>query len=183
MAKLMDRSAETLLEISKANGTLAADLDQAVKIREALDRPDVQAFIKDGRVPAQAKHQLITRVFGEKLPWYWQSFLYQMIRDNLASQIVPVLTDFIGHVNRCLGRIEARVVSAAPLNDAQIERIRSVLARKTNLQVDINASVDPDLIGGFYVLMDGQIFDGTVRNELERMKESLKRGIGNDREA
>ncbi len=58
-----------------------------------------------------------------------------------------------------------------------------MLAKKTSLQVEIYASVDPELIGGFYVLIDGNIFDGTVRTELEKMKESLKRGIGNDREA
>ena len=183
MAKLMDRTAEALLEISEINGTLAADLEQAIKIRDALDRPDVQGFLKDARVPSLAKHQLINKVFTDQLPWYWQSFLYQMIRDNLSSQIVPVLTEYIGRLNRRLGKIEARVVSAKPLTDQQVDRIRNVLAKKTSLQVEIYASVDPELIGGFYVLIDGNIFDGTVRTELEKMKESLKRGIGNDREA
>ncbi|NLL89022.1 MAG: ATP synthase F1 subunit delta [Firmicutes bacterium] len=96
---------------------------------------------------------------------------------------MPVLTEYIGRLNRRLGKIEARVVSAKPLTDQQVDRIRNVLAKKTSLQVEIYASVDPELIGGFYVLIDGNIFDGTVRTELEKMKESLKRGIGNDREA
>ena len=36
------------------------------------------------------------------------------------------------------------------------------------------------MIGGFYVLIGGNVFDGTVRTELERIKESLKREITND---
>jgi len=177
----MDRSAAALLEIAETNGTLTADLEQAIKIRDAFDRPDVQAFLKDSRVPAQAKNQLVRKVFGDQLPWYWQSFLYQMIRDNLASQIVSVLTDCIGQLNRRLGRIEAQVVSAVPLTEQQISRIRAALAKQINMQVEIYAKVDPALIGGFYVMIDGKIFDGTVRAELERMKASLKQGIDIDR--
>jgi F-type H+-transporting ATPase subunit delta len=46
--------------------------------------------------------------------------------------------------------------------------------------VEVKASVDPDVIGGFYVLVDGHIFDGTVRTHLNNMKARLKRGIMND---
>ena len=183
MAKLMDRSAKALLEISEVNGTWDSDLKQAIRIRDALDRPDVQGFLKDARVPALAKHKFINQVFVEQLPWYWKSFLYQMIRDNLASEIVPVVTEYIGRLNQRLGRIEARVVSAIPLTIRQTDRIRNVLEKKTNLQVEIYSLVDPDVIGGFYVLIGGNVFDGTVRTELERIKESLKRGITNDHKA
>ena len=50
-------------------------------------------------------------------------------------------------------------MSAKPLTEKQMESIRIILSKKINMQVEINATVDPDVIGGFYVLVDGRIFD------------------------
>ena len=44
------------------------------------------------------------------------------------------------------------------------------------MEISIKTTVDPDLIAGFYVLLDGHIYDGSLRNKLNNMKESLKRG-------
>jgi F-type H+-transporting ATPase subunit delta len=45
------------------------------------------------------------------------------------------------------------------------------------MEIKIKTKVDPDVIGGFYILADGRIFDCTVRSELNKMRERLKRGI------
>lgn len=74
------------------------------------------------------------------------------------------------------GKTEAEVVSAKELTPRQIESIRGILEKKTGLNVEIKVNVDPDLIGGFYVIIDGRMFDGTVRNDLKSMKDRLKRG-------
>jgi len=50
------------------------------------------------------------------------------------------------------------------------------LSKKINLEIHITPVVDPDIVGGFYVLMDGRVFDATVRSDLNAMRERLKRG-------
>jgi F-type H+-transporting ATPase subunit delta len=44
------------------------------------------------------------------------------------------------------------------------------------MQVEITTKVDSDVIGGFYILVDGHIFDGTVRSDLNIMRERLRKG-------
>ena len=51
-----------------------------------------------------------------------------------------------------------------------------LLKRKFNTEVEINAVVDPSLIGGFYIVADGYFFDNSVRTSLREMKKNLKRG-------
>lgn len=180
MAKLKDRYADALLEISEENGTLERDLEQAVLVRDTIKSADVQAFLVDPHIPDTAKRQLFHKAFSEKLPWHLMGFLYLMVRNNRESLIVPVLAEYIDRINRRFGRIEAKVVSAKALTEKQIETIRIALSKKTHMQVEVKATVDPDVIGGFYVLIDGHIFDGTVRSELNTMRERLERGIMND---
>jgi F-type H+-transporting ATPase subunit delta len=74
------------------------------------------------------------------------------------------------------GRTRARVVSAAPLAEAQRERLRRALAARTGRAVELEESVDPSLIGGAVASVGGLVFDGSLRTQLERLRSSLTRG-------
>lgn len=176
MAKLENRYAKALLDISAEKGILEEDLKQAETIREILERADVQAFLVHPHIPDSAKQELLQKTFKEQLSDYMMGFLFLMIQKNRESTIVPALTEFIVHTNRRLGKVEARVVSATELTETHLEAIRQTLKNQLKMDIIIKSVVDPDVIGGFYILVDGQVFDGTVRNELNVMKERLKRG-------
>lgn len=174
MAKLIDRYAHALLELSEEKGNMEKDLEQAVLIRDSLMSADVQAFLQHPYISNTEKHQLFNNAFSQKLATHWMGFLYLMVQKKREVWIVPVLTEFIDRASRRLGRIEANVVSAKPLTKQQIESIRMLLSKKTQMQVEINATVDSAVIGGLYILVDGKIFDRTVRTELNTMKERLR---------
>lgn len=176
MAKLEDRYANALLELSEENGTLKEDLHQAVLVRDTLKNVDVHGFLLHPQIPDAAKEEFFRNVFAGKLSGHLLGFLYLMVRKNRESLILPVLAEYIDRVNRRLGKIEAKVVSAVELTEEQRESIRAVLAKKTGMQVELKAEVDPDVLGGFYILINGRIFDRTVRSDLLMMGERLKRG-------
>lgn len=176
MAKLKDRYTNALLELSEENGTLEEDLQQAILVRDTLKSVDVHGFLLHPHIPDAAKQQFFHNTFSEKLSKHLMGFLNLMVRKNRESLIVPALTEYIDRANRCLGKIEAKVVSAKALTEKQLESIRTILSKKTGMQVELKAKVDPDVIGGFYILVDGRIFDRTVRSDLNMMRDRLKRG-------
>lgn len=177
MAKLKDRYANALLEISEESGTLDKDLEQVIMVRDTLKSDDIKAFLVHPHIPDSAKQDLFQKAFSDKLANHLMGFLYLMVQKNRESLIVPALTEYIERADRRFGSIEANVVSAKELTEEQIESIRMVLSRQIDMKVKINAKVDPDVIGGFYILVDGRVFDCTVRSELNTMIERLKRGI------
>ncbi len=90
-----------------------------------------------------------------------------------------VATDEVssGHLaDEAAGRTRARIVSASPLSDAQRSRLRSALAARTGLQVDLEESVDSSLLGGAVASVGGLVFDGSLRTQLEQLRSSLTRG-------
>lgn len=176
MAQLKDRYAKALLEISEEKGTLEQNLEQGVLLRDMLEKLDVQAFLTHPHISDSAKHELFQNAFSSKIADFLMGFLYLMVRKNRETLIVPTLMEYIVLANRRLGKIEAKVVSAKALTEKQIKSIRALLSRQIDMDVKINTAVDPDVIGGFYIMVDGRIFDGTVRAELNKMIEPLKRG-------
>lgn len=78
------------------------------------------------------------------------------------------------HINRQLNRSVATVVSAVPLTDPQIDRLKKCMQAslaESGGVLDIRVVVDGSVIGGLRVTMpDGRVVDLTLFNELTQLK-------------
>jgi F-type H+-transporting ATPase subunit delta len=59
------------------------------------------------------------------------------------------------------------------LSDAQLEALKIKLSEISGKVVDIVAEVDPALLGGVLVEMDGKQYDGSIRAKLHKVKEVI----------
>lgn len=176
MAKLETRYGDALLDLAEESGTLELELEQAILVRDILKDNEILSYLTHPHVPDTDKHTLIDKGLQIDLADNLRGLLHLMIRKSRETLIVSTLDTFITEANRRMGRIEARVVSATELDEDGIEAIRRVLEKQSGCQVTIHASVDPDVIGGFYILIEGYVYDATIRSELNQIRERLKRG-------
>jgi F-type H+-transporting ATPase subunit delta len=68
------------------------------------------------------------------------------------------------------------VRSATPLADADRRRLEEGLSGITGKQVTVEVTLDPTLIGGLVAQVGGLVFDGSVRAQLEALRQELRRG-------
>ena len=176
MAKIESRYAKALFEISENADNLEKDLDDALWIRESLSAKDIHAFLLNPGITDSQKNTIIRSTFSDKVSKHMMGLLYLMIRKSHESYITATLSEFIEATNRHFGRISARVVSAIPLKSEHIESISEILTEKLGLQTEVKAEIDPDVIGGFYIMADGKIFDNTVRTQINNMKKRIYKG-------
>ena len=84
------------------------------------------------------------------------------------------MTEFGALADAKLGRLRARVVSAAPLDPAAAQHITDRLAAATRSQVILERAVDPELLGGVVAQVGRLTYDGSLRTQLEDLRRSLK---------
>lgn len=70
-------------------------------------------------------------------------------------------------------RIQATVEAAEQLTPDALERLKAALEKRTGRKVDLDVTVDPSLIGGVRTRVGSIVFDGTIRTELDRLREAL----------
>lgn len=70
-------------------------------------------------------------------------------------------------------KIEAEAIFAEAATDSVKEEIIKKLEKLTGKKVILKDSVDKDLIGGVKVKLGSQLYDGTVRGQLNKLKTSL----------
>jgi F-type H+-transporting ATPase subunit delta len=69
--------------------------------------------------------------------------------------------------------VRADVTSAAPLSPQQTSALAESLAKVTGKKVELSVSVDPALLGGIVATIGSTVYDGSVRTQLQRMRQEL----------
>ena len=57
-----------------------------------------------------------------------------------------------------------------------LDRLREVLHGISGKEIVLQQEIDPGLIGGVLVEFEGKVYDGSVRTQLEKMKQRIARG-------
>ncbi len=85
-------------------------------------------------------------------------------------EIYERLTDEISNITR------ASIITARPLKSDAMVKLEKALEALTGKKIKSEVTEDPSLIGGVVVKIGDMVLDGSVRAQLDGLKESLKRG-------
>jgi F-type H+-transporting ATPase subunit delta len=170
--------AEALLNAAANAGDAGEVLGELDAIRDVL-LIRFPLFAEMMRSPVRSKGDrdaIIVKAFGGRASPVALNFLRVLNRRGRLGLLGQVLQSARESWERRQNRRPVTVRSAAPLADDQREAIRDRLARSLNATPVITAEVDPDLIGGLVVQVGDVVYDGSVRNRLEQLRNRLIRG-------
>jgi len=173
--KVARRYARALFDIGVEHGTfesLGRELDDVVRLfgesadlRQALENPGVRG--QERRAVLQA---VLARIAPTRVV---QGFLLLLLERTRLPALPAIARAYGEMCDLRLGRVRARVVSARPLDEAGRLEVRRALERRTGKEVVLEASVDPEIIGGVVVEVAGTVLDGSLRARLSGMKSRI----------
>ena len=176
MAQLEQRYADALLELSTEASTLETDLADATLVRDALDDKQTEAYLLHPHIADDSKLRLFHTAFGDRLNPELDAFIRLLIQKNREDVLTGALDHYIRMANLTLGRVEARVVTASEMSPQEEAMMREKIRRLVGKDITMHTAIDPDIIGGFYILVDGYVYDATIRSELHKLRETLQIG-------
>ena len=94
---------------------------------------------------------------------------------NRLSYLPAIVTTFRDFADAHLGRLRAKVTSAVKLEDGQAQSIADKLSQATKMKVLLDRAVDPAILGGVVAQVGSLVYDGSVRTQLEDLRQQLKR--------
>lgn len=100
-------------------------------------------------------------------------FLSFLIDQRRTRDLAAIHEDYVRLAEEAAGRVRGEVVSATPLEPAQLDRIRNALARRLGRELDLAIRVDPALLGGLVARVGDLVFDGSLRTQLAQLRAQL----------
>jgi len=173
VADLGIRYASALFDISQESGLLSDYLEQAQLVVDNIASEDAQRVLTHPRIASEEKFAFLQKAFGDHIHQDLLGFMRLCVSKNREAFLLPALQKLVEMIKTHQRQTTARIVSAVPLTDAQAEQLTVLLAKKLNKTVDVTVIVDPTVIAGISIHVDGYFLDRTVKTMLKDMKETF----------
>lgn len=105
-----------------------------------------------------------------------KNFLRLLLDKNRMGAIQEMTDYYAKLTDEISGITRAEIITARPLKKEAQGKIEKTLASLTSKNVRIEVREDQSLIGGIVVRIGDLVLDGSVKAQLEGLKESLRRG-------
>lgn len=175
--EVADPYAQALLSIAKSKDSIddmsqiAADFLTLLKESEGL-----RAFLANPIANSDAKRGVIKQVLGDDANTEMKNFMLLLVDKSRIYLVEPILQQFQAQVRELKQTVLAEVISAVELTDEQKETVRQKVLSITNANaVELETSVDSDLLGGVIIQIGSQVLDASLRGQLRRI--SLQLGV------
>jgi F-type H+-transporting ATPase subunit delta len=169
------RYARALLDVSRKEGDpQAVDRELEAFVSLVRGNPALERALVNPAIPVQRKsalvHELLARL--QMSPILAKLLALLAGRDRLV--LLPELQDdYRRRLMDVMNVVQAEVSSAVPLPPDAAQAIERAIAERTGRTVRLTARVDPALIGGVVTRIGSVVYDGSVKRQLERMKDAL----------
>lgn len=101
------------------------------------------------------------------------NFLRVLLRNQRFGQLTPINAKLSEIMDERAGVVSAEVTSARPIPEPVRSALEQTLQQITNRRVRLNFATDETLLGGIVTRIGSTIYDGSVRSQLERLKQEL----------
>jgi F-type H+-transporting ATPase subunit delta len=140
-------------------------VQESAALRNVLENPSVEHRQKLGLLDAIVKRMGT----GKEL----RNFIAVLIDHKRIGQLEDITVLFKQELEQRLGIAEARVSSARALSEAEKKTLEKQLTAVTGKTVRAMYSEDTSLIGGALVRIGSTVYDGSVRGQLQRLKQEI----------
>lgn len=135
--------------------------------------PNLETVLSSPRVPIEAKEGILDKALEGKASDTFLNFLKVIARRGRFECLVAIARAARQLFNESRGRVEAHLSTANELDETAVERIKQKLQETLGREVDLKVHHDESVIGGVVVRVGDTVYDGSVANRLERMRQEM----------
>ena len=174
---LARRYTRALFQLARDGGQEDAVGVEVEQFHADYSKSALQQVLTNPAFGVETRKQILNQVAqSQKLSSLTLRFLSLLLERDRLSHLAGIVNCYRRLLNEARGRVDAKVVSASALEPAMVERVRAQLRAISGKEVILQQAVDPELLGGLQVELEGKIYDGSVRTQLAKMKQRIARG-------
>lgn len=163
------RYAEALFAaVSPADRALV--LDEFQDVLTVLSDPQICEVFNHPRTSRTNKNELIRLMKRSKT---MENFLLLIVEKSREQYLPAIRLHFEQQVLKAKQTTLAEVISAVPLTPETLQELTKKLGKLTQKTVLISSKVDPQIVGGMIVKVDGKVIDGSVSHTLKQFQRAL----------
>ena len=168
--------AEALFSLALETNTVFETLTALKTMRDGIYATEgALDLLASPSIPKDERCAVLEKAFGDVQPEHVMSFVGILVQHGHIRELDDCLNAYTElHDEHCRLSI-AHVISAVKLTADEQAKLTETLSRKLNRTIRLECAVDPSLLGGLVVHVDGKVIDGSLKHRLQEIKEVMNR--------
>ena len=169
------RYASSFFEVVKDEGRLDETASSLKELQGLIQRhEELRQFLVNPGVEVADKTQVLERLLGSAWSRDLKAFVQMVVSLGRAARLVEIVDAFGELVDAERGVLRVRLRTARPLPAPLKTRLKQTLERRERCSVELIEDMVPELLGGLQVLLDDRMLDGSLRTQLDTLRQRLK---------
>lgn len=165
--------AEAVFELARARNQLKQWSEMLAFITAVAADERMRQIADDPRVDRTRFLNLFLGVCEQRVDEPGANFIRLLVDNRRLALLPEIVTQYESLRAEAEARVEATVISAFPLEAAQLETVGAALRRKLGREVNLKTEVDKTLMGGIVIRAGDLVIDGSVRGRLADLAANL----------
>ncbi len=166
--------AEAILHVAEEQGQAEALQDELVDLVKFLDSdPAIEQFFGSPLVEEGPHAEVIEKAFRGRASDLLVDSLQVINRKGRLSALRAIASEYRAALRDLRGWMDVHVRTAVPLTDALRARLTDALAASTSRKPALIEHVDPAVVGGLIVQIEGRKIDASLASRLHHLSEAL----------
>lgn len=142
---------------------------------------DLRESLSDNKIPLRVRTTVLNEVLsGMQVSPLVNTFLRYLLSKRRLMLVPDITKAFAQFTQEAMGVLPAEVIVAKEPRSKEskelLQKLQEQLSASTGKNVQIHVSVDPSIIGGIVARIGSVVIDGSIRNQLVQVRESIIRG-------
>ena len=139
------------------------------------ESPDFVIFLQSSAIKKSKKVQLLKQILEPHVQDLTLRFVLMVAENRRENFLSDICRDYLHMMREEMNILPVVVTSAVSLSPEILDSIRKDLGLKTGKIIELTQRVKPEIIGGLVLRLGDLQFDGSVANQLRKVKEELLR--------
>lgn len=176
VAGISGRYATALFELARDNDALDTTADELRSLETLLrESDDLERLVRSPVFSAIEQSAAIDELVKQsEMSDLTGNFLKLLAKNRRLFVLADIAKAFRTLLADHRNEVTAEVTSAVALTESQADDLRAMLKAKTGRNIDLDAQVDPALIGGLVVKIGSRMVDSSIRTKLNNLKYAMK---------
>lgn len=173
-SKINVRYAKAFFDLAKEKN-LTGELRLDIKLISdvLLSSDEFTQMLENPIVKPSEKTNVVVAIFENKINNYTLNFLKVIIEHKRENYLAGILRYLELLFVKNEGIKKAEITCVSELNDTLLSKIKALLENKLKSKIEISAKVDPDIIGGFVLVIDDTLYDSSIATQFKKIRSQL----------
>ena len=174
---LARRYAKAIFEIGVATGNLDKfGIDIRALAHAMRDSHELVTALSNPAIRREDRRKVIEALLAAIGAHSITRNVVHLLLDRERMQSLPYISrELDAMIEAKAGRVHAEITSARPLDAAQLQQITAALEKLSGKKVSVDKHEDPELLGGVVAKIGDVVYDGSLRAQLNALRDELSR--------